>query len=178
MLAQGTRHPPRFLLIGSCEEERSMGMGNERTTYLTPAEAWALDDLIRHTWSEEGKPVGRGLLLKVFAVVKEFEGRRNDVHPPDVLPIALTEEECWTIDFHVRRNYVDPEGYRVGRPLLLKVFGLILEMRNQEGLRSLRMADGGSDAESSDVTRRLEQWRDLLRDEPSDGESDDPQQAL
>lgn len=140
-------------------------MASERTTYLTPSEAWALDDLIRHTWTDEGKPVGRGLLLKAFAVIKEFEARRNDPHPPDVLPIALTEEECWTIDFHMRRNYVDPEGYRVGRPLLLKMFGLILEMRNQEVLRSLKVADGGGDAESSDVARRMEQWRERLHDE-------------
>ena len=155
-----------------------MALGNERTTHLTPAEAWALDDLIRHPWTEEGKPVGRALLLKVFAVIKEFEARRNDIHPPDVLPIALTEEECWTIDFHVRRNYVDPEGYRVGRPLLLKVFGVILEIRNQEGLRSLRLADGSSDSKSSDVARRLEQWRELLRDEPTEGEGDEPPKAL
>ena len=148
-------------------------MGNERTGYLTPAEAWALDDLIRHTWTEEGKPVGRGLLLKVFAVIKEFEARRNNPHPPEVLPIALTEEECWTIDFHIRRNYVDPEGYRVGRPLLLKVFGLILEMRNQEALRSIPVVDGASDGESSDVAQRLEQWREFLRDEAADGEGED-----
>src|SRR5581483_10117133 len=87
--------------LGVLWNRRSPRMGSERTTSLTPAEAWALDDLIRHTWTEEGKPVGRGLLLKVFAVIKEFETRRNDGHPPDVLPIALTEEECWTIDFHV-----------------------------------------------------------------------------
>jgi hypothetical protein len=148
-------------------------MGNERTTYLTPAEAWALDDLIRHTWTEEGKPVGRGLLLKVFAVIKEFEGRRNDPHPPEVLPIALTEEECWTIDFHIRRNYVDSEGYRVGRPLLLKVFALILEMRNQEALRSIPVVDGVNDSESSDVAQRLEQWREFLRDEATDNEGED-----
>lgn len=146
-------------------------MGNERTTYLTPAEAWALDDLVRHTWTEEGKPVGRGLLLKVFAVIKEFEARRNDAHPPEVLPIALTEEECWTINFHVRRNYVDPEGYRVGRPLLLKVFGLILEMRNQEVVKAIPVADGG-EADPADVTRRLEQWREFLRDE-ANHEGDD-----
>lgn len=146
-------------------------MGNERTTYLTPAEAWALDDLVRHTWTEEGKPVGRGLLLKVFAVIKEFEARRNDAHPPEVLPIALTEEECWTINFHVRRNYVDPEGYRVGRPLLLKVFGLILEMRNQEAVKAIPVADGG-ETDPADVTRRLEQWREFLRDE-ANHEGDD-----
>jgi hypothetical protein len=146
-------------------------MGNERTTYLTPAEAWALNDLIRHTWTEEGRPVGRGLLLKVFAIVKEFEARRNDPFPPEVLPIALTEDECWAIDFHVRRSYVDPEGYRVGRPLLLKIFGLILEMRNQEDLRTLPLADESIDVESSDVARRMEQWREFLSDEsPDNGE--------
>jgi hypothetical protein len=143
-------------------------MGHERTTYVTPAEAWAVDDLVRHTWSDEGRPIGRSLLLKVFAVIKEFEARRNDSHPPDLLPIALTEDECWTIDYHIRRSFVDPEGYRVGRPLLLKVFGLILEMRNQEVLRSLPVAEEVPD--STDVTRRLEQWRELLRDESPDGE--------
>lgn len=148
-------------------------MGNERTTSLTPAEAWALDDLIRHTWTEEGKPVGRGLLLKVFAVIKEFEARRNDAHPPEVLPIALTEEECWTINFHVRRNYVDPEGYRVGRPLLLKVFGLILEMRNQEAVKSIPVTDS-AETDSSEATRRLEQWREFLRDEANHDGDDLP----
>lgn len=137
----------------------------ERTTYLTPTEAWALDDLIRHTWMEDGKPIGRGLLVKVFAVIKEFEARRSDSHPPDVLPIALTEEECWAIDYHVRRSYVDPEGYRVGRPLLLKAFGVILELRNQEDLRSIKVVEG-TDSESSDIARRLEQWRQYLREEP------------
>jgi hypothetical protein len=148
-------------------------MGNERTTSLTPAEAWALDDVIRHTWTEEGRQIGRGLLLKVFAVIKEFEARRNDPHPPELLPIALTEEECWTVDYHIRRNYVDPEGYRVGRPLLLKIFGLILEMRNQEGLRALPTADGAPEGDASDVTRRLEQWRELLRDEPAEPDGED-----
>jgi hypothetical protein len=146
----------------------------ERTTYLTPAEAWALDDLIRHTWTEEGKPVGRGLLLKVFAVIKEFETRRNDSHPPELLPIALSEEECWAIDYHVRRSYVDPDGYRVGRPLLLKVFGLILEMRNQEAVRSLKVVDG-SDGDPNDIAQRLEQWRQYLRDEPVEDDGSDEQ---
>jgi hypothetical protein len=146
----------------------------ERTTYLTPAEVWALDDLIRHTWTEEGKPVGRGLLLKVFAVIKEFEARRNDSHPPELLPIALTEEECWAIDYHLRRSYVDPDGYRVGRPLLLKIFGLILEMRNQEAVRSLKFVDG-SDGDPSDIAQRLEQWRQYLRDEPVEDEGSEEQ---
>ncbi|HLZ07388.1 MAG TPA: hypothetical protein VKT80_02290 [Chloroflexota bacterium] len=157
-----------------------MSDGNERTTHLTPAEAWAMDDLIRHTWFDEGRPIGRGLLLKVFAVIKEFEARRNDPHPPDLLPIALSEDECWTIDFHIRRGFVDPEGYRVGRPLLLKVFGLILEMRNQETLRTLPAAD--EVPESTDVARRFEQWRELLRDETAEsetaeGDAEDPPQA-
>ena len=152
-----------------------MSNGEERTINLTPAEAWAMDDLIRHTWFDEGRPIGRGLLLKVFAVIKEFEARRNDPHPPDLLPIALSEDEGWTIDFHIRRGFVDPEGYRVGRPLLLKVFGLILEIRNQETLRSLPGADEAPD--STDVTRRFEQWRELLRDETAEGDAEDPPQA-
>ncbi|MBX6773010.1 MAG: hypothetical protein IRY83_14875 [Chloroflexi bacterium] len=149
-------------------------MGSERTTYLTMAEAWALDDLIRHTWTEEGRPVGRGLLLKVFAVIREFEARRNDPCPPEVLPIALSEDECWAIDYHVRRSYVDPEGYRVGRPLLLKIFGLLLEMRNQEDLDSLRLAENAVDIDSPDVARRLEQWREHLNDEPPENGGDSP----
>ncbi len=149
-------------------------MGNERTTYITSSEAWALDDLIRHTWTEEGRPVGRGLLLKVFAVIKEFEARRNDPYPPEVLPITLTEDECWAINYHVRRSYVDPEGYRVGRPLLLKIFGLILEMRNQEDLQSLRLAEEAADVDSPDVARRLEQWRELLNDEQAENGGEQP----
>jgi hypothetical protein len=152
-----------------------MGIVNERTTSLTPAEAWAIDDMIRHTWTDEGRPIGRALLLKVFAVIKEFDARRNDPQPPDLLPIALSEDECWTIDFHIRRVFVDPEGYRVGRPLLLKVFQLILEMRNQEELRSLPSASEVPNA--TDSARRFEQWRELLRDEPAEGDSDDPPQA-
>jgi hypothetical protein len=152
-----------------------VNLTNERTTYFTPAEAWAVDDLIRHTWTDEGRPIGRGLLLKVFAVIKEFDARRNDPQPPDQLPIALSEDECWTIDYHVRRGFVDPEGYRVGRPLLLKVFGLILEMRNQESLRLLPVARDIVD--TSDRTRRLEQWRELLRDESSDGDGEEPPPA-
>ncbi|MGH2460471.1 MAG: hypothetical protein ACRDIY_16580 [Chloroflexota bacterium] len=149
-------------------------MGNERTTYVTSAEAWALDDLIRHTWTEEGRPVGRLLLLKVFAVIKEFEARRNEPGPPEVLPIALSEDECWAINYHVRRSYVDPEGYRVGRPLLLKVFGLVLDMRNQEDLHTLGLADGSIDVESSDVARRLEQWRELQNDEQAENGGEKP----
>jgi hypothetical protein len=152
-----------------------MGIVNERTTYLTPAEAWAIDDLIRHTWTDEGRPIGRALLLKVFAVIKEFDARRNDPQPPDLLPIALSEDECWTIDYHIRRGFVDPEGYRVGRPLLLKVFQLILEMRNQEELGSLPIAREVPD--STDSARRFEQWRELLRDEPSEGDSEEPPKA-
>lgn len=140
-------------------------MGNQRTMYMTPAESWALDDLIRHTWTEEGKQVGRGLLLKVFAVIREFEARRSEIHPPDVLPITVTEEECWAIDFHIRRGYTDPEGYRIGRALLLKVMGLILEMRNQEAVRELKTAESGDELNSTDIARRLEEWRDNLNND-------------
>jgi hypothetical protein len=144
-------------------------MGNERTMYITSAEAWALDDLIRHTWTDEGKQIGRGFLLKVFAVIKEFEHRKSELHPPEVLPIGLTEEECWMIDYHVRRSYVDPDGYRIGRPLLLKVFGLILEMRNQESVRSLRMPDSADQhGDQSDIARRFEEWRERLNPEKED----------
>ena len=95
--------------------------------------------------------------------------------PPDLLPIALSEDECWTIDFHIRRGFVDPEGYRVGRPLLLKIFGLILEMRNQGAVPTMLAA--GEVPDATDSTRRMEQWRELLRDEPGEGNGEDPPRA-
>ena len=150
-------------------------MTSERTIGVSQAESWALDDLIRHTWTEEGRQVGKGLLLKVFTVIKEFEARRNDPHPPDTLPIALTEDECWVIDFHVRRGYVDPEGYRIGRPLLLKIFGLLLEMRNQEDVRLMRLAEANSESDNaSERARRFEEWRDMLNRDKAGGEGDAP----
>jgi len=128
--------------------------------YITETEAWTIDDLIRHTWTEEGKNVGRGLLIKVFAVLREFEARR--ANPPETLPIALTEEECWVIDYHVRRSYVDPTGAPVGRQLLLKVFGTLLAIRNAEALRNLQIRDAEVTQDERGLKRRLDDLREFL----------------
>ena len=135
-------------------------MSAERTMYITETEAWTIDDLIRHTWTEEGKNVGRGLLIKVFAVLREFEARR--ANPPETLPIALTEEECWVIDYHVRRSYVDPTGAPVGRQLLLKVFGTLLAIRNAEALRNLQIRDAEVTQDERGLKRRLDDLREFL----------------
>ena len=50
-------------------------MANARNVPLSELEAWAIEDMIRHTWTDEGKPIGRGLLLKMFALIREFERR-------------------------------------------------------------------------------------------------------
>src|SRR5579884_2286610 len=95
---------------------------------ISELEAWAIEDMIRHTWMDEGRPVGKGLLLKVFTLVHEFEARRNDESPPAELPLVLTEDELWAIDFHIRDR-------PVGKGLLLKVFTLVHEFearRNDE----------------------------------------------
>ena len=66
-------------------------------------------------------------------------------------------------------------GARLGvKAELEERFGLILEMRNQEAVKSIPVADAGDDAESSDVARRLEQWREFLRDESSHDGDDLP----
>ncbi len=128
--------------------------------YITEAEAWTIDDLIRHTWTEEGKNIGRGLLIKVFAVLREFEARR--ANPPETLPIALTEEECWVIDYHIRRSYVDPTGAPIGRQLLLKVFGTLLASRNAEALRNLKLRDADVGQDEPGLRRRLDDLREFL----------------
>ncbi len=128
--------------------------------YISETEAWTIDDLIRHTWTEEGKNIGRGLLIKVFAVLREFDARRVD--PPETLPIALTEEECWVIDYHIRRSYVDPAGNPIGRQLLLKVFGTLLAIRNSEAVRNLQLRDADAAQDDPGLRRRLDDLREFL----------------
>ncbi len=135
-------------------------MSAERTMYITETEAWTVDDLIRHTWTEEGKNIGTGLLIKVFAVLREFEARRANA--PETLPIALTEEECWVIDYHVRRSYADATGTPVGRQLLLKVFGTLLAIRNGEAVRGLRLRDAEVAQDDLGLRRRLDDLREFL----------------
>jgi hypothetical protein len=146
-------------------------MSSERTMYISETEAWTIDDLIRHTWTEEGKNIGRGLLIKVFAVLREFDARRAS--PPDTLPIALTEEECWVIDYHIRRSYVDPAGNPVGRQILLKIFGTLLAIRNAEAVRTLRLRDAEVGQDEPGLRGKLDDLREFLdRGEGGDGPKD------
>jgi hypothetical protein len=137
-------------------------VANARSVSLSELEAWAIEDMIRHTWTDEGKPVGRGLLLKVFALIREFEARRNEPDAPSELPVVLTEEELWAVDFHIRRGHLDPSGVRVGRELLLKVFGRLLDIRTAEEMKRLRFADA-VESENPERLRRLRELRDQMR---------------
>ncbi len=142
-------------------------MTAEQTVMITESEAWTLDDMIRHTWTEEGRNVGQGILLKAFAAIREFEARRSN--PPGLLPIALTEEECWAIDFHIRRHHVDPMGMPVGRALLLKVFAALIEIRNAQAVERMGLPDAAEGGEDADRRRRLDDFRRSLGEgEPGD----------
>ena len=145
-------------------------MGLEKAMFVTEPEAWTLDDLIRHTWTEEGRNVGKGLLIKVFAVLKEFEARR--ANPPSTLPIALTEEECWVVDYHVRRAYTDATGTNIGRQLLLKVFGVLLALRNTEMVTHLHLPEAKDDGES-EPHRRWDELREFLDKTDEEGPRED-----
>jgi hypothetical protein len=137
-------------------------VANARSVSLSELEAWAVEDMIRHTWTDEGKPIGRGLLLKIFALIREFEARRSDADAPSELPVVLTEEELWAIDFHIRRGHLDPSGVRVGRDLLLKIFGRLLDIRNAEEMKRLKFAEA-ADSENPERLRRLRELRDQMR---------------
>ena len=145
-------------------------MANARSISLSELEAWAIEDMIRHTWTDEGRAVGRVLLLKVFALIREFEARRNEPEVPGELPVVLTEEELWAVDYHIRRGHLDPSGVRVGRELLLKVFGRLLDIRNGEEMKRLRFSEA-VESESPERMRRLRELREQFRqdDAPADG---------
>lgn len=54
------------------------------------------------------------------------------------LALALTERECWCIDFNIRHD-LNMGHEPVGKRLLLQVFGLILEFQNERATeRELR----------------------------------------
>lgn len=137
-------------------------MANTRSVPITELEAWAIEDMIRHTWADEGRPVGKGLLLKIFTIVHEFELRRADASPPAELPLVLTEDELWAIDFHIRRGHLDPSGVRVGKELLLKVFTRLLEIRNAEEMKRLRFTES-RETENPEHERRLRELREQFR---------------
>ena len=136
-------------------------MNADRTLILTEIEAWAVEDMIRHTWQDEGRPVGKPLLMKVLALIDEFESRRSQSNPPRDLPLAMTEDECWAIDFHIRRGHVDPTGIRVGKDLLLKVFRLLLDRRAADEVRRLGLLDA-TDAHETDARPRIRELREFL----------------
>lgn len=99
--------------------------------HLSEADCWAIDYLVRHTWKDDDGPpgVGKGLLLKVFSLLKEFEAGCKS----PTLPLALTERECWCIDFNIRHD-LNMGHEPVGKRLLLQVFGLILEFNNERAM--------------------------------------------
>jgi hypothetical protein len=137
-------------------------VAHTRSIQISELEAWAIEDMIRHTWADEGRPVGKVLLLKIFALVHEFEQRRADDAPPNELPLVLAEDELWAIDFHIRRGHLDPSGVRVGKELLLKVFARLLAIRNAEEMKRLRFTET-SEAENPEHERRLRELREQLR---------------
>jgi len=137
-------------------------VAHTRSIQISELEAWAIEDMIRHTWTDEGRPVGKGLLLKIFALVQEFEHRRSDDTPPSELPLVLAEDELWAIDFHIRRGHLDPSGVRVGKELLLKVFARLLETRNAEEMKRLRFTDA-VETDNPEHERRLRELREQLR---------------
>lgn len=97
---------------------------------ITEDEAWAIDLTVRHTHVEGGDAVGQELLLKAMYVILEFEDRRAAPLSPVTLPIALTEEECWTLDHQVRCD-LTINNKNVGRGLLLKVFRALTEFASE-----------------------------------------------
>ena len=97
---------------------------------ITEDEAWAIDLTVRHTHVESGDVVGRELLLKTMYVILEFEDRRGAPLSPQTLPIALTEQECWALDYQVRCDLTINNKY-VGRGLLLKVFRALTEFASE-----------------------------------------------
>jgi hypothetical protein len=101
-----------------------------RYVEITEDEAWAIDLTVRHTHSEAGKVVGQELLLKAMYVLLEFENRRGEPLFPQTLPVALTEDECWTLDHQVRCD-LTINNKNVGRGLLIKVFRALTEFASE-----------------------------------------------
>ena len=152
------------------EDTRGMcTLSREATIHLTHLESWLLDDMIRHTWNDESRPIGKGLLLKVIALIREFEQRSLRPHPPATLPIGLNEDECWAIDYHVRRNLRDTDGRPVGKELLLKSFDALLSICNATITESFAMAIAEEPiADEESRQRKLRRLAEFLEqaDEP------------
>jgi hypothetical protein len=97
---------------------------------ITEDEAWAIDHTIRHTYAEGPSNIGKELLIKVMNVILEFEERRGKPFAPEVLPVALTEDESWAVDHQIRCD-LTVNGKPVGRAILLKVFRALTEYANE-----------------------------------------------
>lgn len=147
-----------------------------QTLYLCEAEAWLLDEVVRHTFGDDGQPVGRDLLLKAFSVLREFRAAASRPFPPKELPLAVTEAECWVIDYFVnaaRLQRVDPQTARAARELLLKVFDLILTFQTERLLGGERLSTAhGDDALDATQRERLAEWHRAQRGH--DGRADEP----
>jgi hypothetical protein len=120
---------------------------------LTEDESWSIDHTIRHTYAEGPNNIGRDLLLKVMNVILEFEERRGKPFAPEVLPVALTEDECWAVDHQIRCD-LTVNNKPVGRSILLKVFRTLTEYANER--------------DSRDGVERLGNLADLLRPPPEE----------
>ncbi len=148
---------------------------------ITEEEAWAIDLTVRHTHAEAGAVVGQELLLKAMYVILEFEERRGTPVAPLALPVALTEEECWTLDHQVRCD-LTINNKNVGRGLLLKVFRALTGFASERDagagvaqladlalrLRELDGGPGAAGADGEDGSRDANDspWRDASGDVP------------
>jgi hypothetical protein len=136
MLSARGRPRPYTTPVRARRRIRSLGeKGMPKYVEVTEDEAWAIDHTIRHTFNEGPNNVGRDLLLKVMTVVLEFEERRGKPFSPQVLPVALTEDECWAIDHQIRCD-LTVNGKPVGRAILLKVFRALTEFANERDSES------------------------------------------
>jgi hypothetical protein len=142
--------------------------------HLSEPEAWLLDEVVRHTFTEDGQPIGREL-LKVFSVLREFRLAASRPFPPKELPLAVTESECWLIDYQInaaRLQRSDPHSQRVARELLLKVFDLILAFQGDRVLGCPYETAAVAD-DAFDLVRRerLEEWQRVQRRQERHGDA-------
>lgn len=97
---------------------------------VSEGECWAIEYTVRSREMNDPRRLERDLLLKVMAILVEFEDRRGKPFPPKYLPLALTEDECWLIVQRVPFDMV-LSGEHVGRSVLLKTFRILLEYANE-----------------------------------------------
>lgn len=93
--------------------------GLVKTTTLTEGEAWCLEHFAGD----------RALSLKLGSLLLEFSVKEPNT--PAELPIALTPKECWEIQSNVGGE-LEWEKKNVGKSILLKVYRLLLDYRNEE----------------------------------------------